>query len=376
MRRVAEYYADKAGVGRHGFCDGLRGWAALSVMVYHVLRAEDVLVHLYQRIVVLDGPLAVTVFFAVSGFSLRCVVGERSVLLAWAARWPRLAMPCVFHAFVGTLALHTTDAVMYVYNVAFAALYAFFPPPGGPMAVTPAFVTAMYTRGGEMSPQIWTMRYEMAGSVAIFAGTLALAHAPRPSWGAFAVATLLVFASCPKMCFFIMGAFFQSRWDLQPGRELVALVWGVGFALPALLMRGYDTWAWGGQALSLLRVAMLFECVHTSATMQRFLSTSLSTFLGRISFSLYLCHYYVIEFMGQHMAPGAARATTCVAASLALAVFSEPVDQASMRASKKFARWLVGPPSGDERGRVPCAAADEPASVAGGEGSAPSEQRV
>jgi peptidoglycan/LPS O-acetylase OafA/YrhL len=91
------------GATRLRFLDGLRGWAAVVVLLHHVfidgLPANALMADrsLWAKVFFLNGTLAVSVFFVISGFSLSIrylETGNGSALGRIAAgRYLRLALP-------------------------------------------------------------------------------------------------------------------------------------------------------------------------------------------------------------------------------------------------------------------------------------------
>src|SRR5262249_19664836 len=92
-------------VQRYVFLDGLRGWGAVAVLLFHylvqVFPTDAETASVLRRIIFLNGSMAVWVFFVVSGFSLSIGYVERRDARALArlaiGRYPRLAIP-VFSA--------------------------------------------------------------------------------------------------------------------------------------------------------------------------------------------------------------------------------------------------------------------------------------
>ena len=324
---------------RHAWCDGIRGWAALTVAVYHNLQQWHVIPSFYKQTLVLDGSFAVVIFFAVSGFSLRCVRDERAIVRTALCRWPRLALPCFMHYGVAFTFLYPNDWYRHIYMAAYASFYAFFPLVGGMFSTPPHLVSEMYNLGSSSSLVLWTMEFEMLASMIIFACSLASRHVRQPSVPCLATVMALTFACCPKLCFFLVGAIHQSRWEtsdrvIRPVALLCSMV-ALGFST-------FEIWTWGWQLVALIRVATLLQIVRESHHARSFLSARVSTHMGSISFSMYLCHYYVMHLVYRY-APQKWGIGVSLACSLALAAATAPFDRWSMSKCKAVAAHLLKP---------------------------------
>lgn len=69
------------------FLDGLRGWAAIFVLLYHVfcdaIPFDDRAAALLQLFLPFSGIMAIFIFFVVSGFSLSVDYLDRGDLKSW-----------------------------------------------------------------------------------------------------------------------------------------------------------------------------------------------------------------------------------------------------------------------------------------------------
>src|SRR5262245_49552116 len=99
--RTADPVSRAVPAERYVFLDGLRGWGAAVVLVYHylvqVFPPSQEAASILSRVIFLNGTMAVWVFFVVSGFSLS--IGyirrrdARALTRLAIGRYPRLAIP-------------------------------------------------------------------------------------------------------------------------------------------------------------------------------------------------------------------------------------------------------------------------------------------
>ena len=165
---------------RFRFLDGLRGWAAVVVLLHHVfidgLPANGFMADriLWAKVFFLNGTLAVSVFFVISGFSLsiRYLDGGDGRALARIAsgRYLRLALPI--------LAICAITHALLVSGVIPPAAHR--PPPlDAFLTFTPTLehllsfsllkVFVAYSGAETYDPPLWTMSYELYGSFLVFA---------------------------------------------------------------------------------------------------------------------------------------------------------------------------------------------------------------
>ena len=342
----AKWMFASRGIGCHDFCDGMRGWAAVAVLICHMMPAAVV----PQLYLLADGPFAVAIFFSVSGFSL-CCVQQKNATRSMLARWPRLAIPCAFHAALGSLITHPLDAPRLGYNLMYGVVGTFLGPP--PQVGTPgasATLLKLWSMGNASQFQLWTMKYEYAASLALWLQLLMPPLTMRLSLRV--VAGVLVLVWFPWLGFFAIGAAKHARWAEQDGSELACSV-AVGALLASWLVPFAElSYAW--HLLAAARVWLLFTVVERSALTRRALGCGASIFMGRISFSVYLCHSYVKAIMQPEGVKGALSA---IAMSVGVGALLTFVDRWAIWASREWAASvLLAPPetpSSEETINVP-----------------------
>jgi len=391
------------------YLDGLRGWAALFVLFHHLLLAfapdgHEAGIKTSPAAAPLsfltDGPLAVSIFFILSGIVLTAAVtaagekGTRIGLVALALkRWLRLGLP-IFAAGLVVLALLSLQVDRSI-AIGWAAesswMRKFFPPaydPGVLDVLREAFVTAFV--GPETpvhDPVLWTIRIEFPGSLLIFLLALYLpAGWLRLGLGLVTgIALALVPQGLPggwiaNYCsLFALGLVLHDLVWLDARREIEPGAWRgpVGVTLvicglclfPLFGLSVYDPAASppdpARQAIlgtSQIRAGLVVAGVMLAPVLQQFLSNMVSGFLGRVSFGLYLLHAPLIwSFGGLAYLPlqpllgpvTAATTASVIVATLAIAMawlFHHAVEQPSMKLSARIAALFSAPRAGRNRG--------------------------
>ncbi|OUL88690.1 acyltransferase family protein [Paraburkholderia hospita] len=280
---------------RAPFLDGLRGWGALVVVVYHIFveiyptspRAANMLL----RFALFNGTLAVVIFFIVSGFSLSVGFlesGERRRLQQiLTGRYFRLAIPILMATGIAYICAkfglilnvdRKIAAQQLLPAIRFAVFGVFFD--NHDPVRTPI-------------PQLWTMPIELLGSVIVLAffWVVGLRHVR------FRLYPLILVALCfynPMLAAFFVGIVFAElnkrnmTGTIQP---FAAFMFFFGTA-SAVFLPG------NGYLATLVAASLITFGAIFSATGRRILSGALSRFLGEISFPLYLLHGLVIYSYG------------------------------------------------------------------------------
>ena len=165
---------------RFRFLDGLRGWAAVVVLLHHLfidgLPANSFMADraLWAKVFFLNGTVAVSVFFVISGFSLSIRYLEtgdgRALGRIAAGRYLRLALP-----------IFAICAVTYVLLVSglippaaqrpspLDQFLGFTPSIDGLLGFSLLKVFVAYSGAESYDPPLWTMTYEFFGSFMVFA---------------------------------------------------------------------------------------------------------------------------------------------------------------------------------------------------------------
>lgn len=323
--------------------DGLRGWAALFVIFHHLELGffptikgsnDGVSPVLGPFSFLTDGPLAVAIFFLLSGIVLAEAVqaalrrhGPEKIGLTGLVlkRWLRLGLPIVA---TGLLILvlfvsvgnHTQEASAISGSDWMQTLF----PPG----YHPGFFEVLRetTIGAFVGPQtpvhdpvLWTIRIEFLGSILVFLLCLFIpAGFARLAACAISGALLIAVPSwLPHFCaLFAVGVAIHdiaNHFHRQlEARSLSCDVLGLAAILtatmiypvlnllvPDLMQRlGNFVDPFGHMSQWTARSILIVVGTLLSPTARTFLSLPVSVFLGRISFGLYLLHLPIFFSLG------------------------------------------------------------------------------
>jgi peptidoglycan/LPS O-acetylase OafA/YrhL len=351
--------------------DGLRGWAAMMVVLSHLWgQFARHLVPAYGHPLlraISDGHIAVLIFFVLSGvaLSLRFVRKPQPVPLLGmvAARYVRLVVPILATTLIVCLLLWlgiagSPEAARLGRSEIFLGARHDLP-----TSLYEALTFSLYSVLFDYDPQttfnssLWTMPVEFKGSLIVFALLFAFSHLPRAGRRARLIA----------MCALTVAAILLSKQ--------LAACFIAGYALAELLHASRDTSKWSRLASLLFITASVGlyslrgEHDDNSGTLlaigivaaglffpaaRRVLSSAPSRWLGRLSFPLYLIHVPVIACSGwfyltlrQHsVAADVATHSTVLIALIACIVAAEllmPVERASIRLSRAVGKALPLP---------------------------------
>jgi peptidoglycan/LPS O-acetylase OafA/YrhL len=329
--------------------DGIRGWAALVVLLFHLtwelygatfpaLRAPWLKFPL-------DGTLAVFVFFVLSGDALSNAYLRRaddgSLARMVAKRWFRLAGPILLASVLVYLLMRAglvfnREAATVVGREDWMGDWLAFEP-GLRTLLDFAFVGAFALPSAGPGPAVsygpflWPMGIELVGSMAVFASLPALRRMRRPLEAVLAVAAFLAWYGSWYALFFIgvALAMLRERGAFERLRAMPAA--GAASALGVVAVVAADAWsATRGHESVRLDIAfatLLVFCVYANARATAMMRGAASRWLGRVSFPLYLTHFAVIvSFTSWAVLASAdsphpvAAAAAVVAASVAVAL--------------------------------------------------------
>lgn len=311
--------ADPASTERLHQLDGLRGVAALVVVVFHGLaafapaltpdlHADPHWIADVPLAVAFNGPFAVMVFFVLSGFVVSTAVTRRSdpVMLTISLRYLRLTLPALASILLAWALLQifpTSAAGLHAANGARWLIHIHNGDIPSLIAALQHGVYGIYRWGAsDFNNVLWTMRPELAGSVGIYLIYAMLPHRYRSAALVVTLPLILLVGSPLYYCAFSLGALLQEARSagrlprISPafffGLGLVLGSHGAGFAerhgfdvLPVLLQPGNKE----GVLYALAAAFVVYGCL-TSRRVSRLLSSPSCLFLGRISFGLYLVH--------------------------------------------------------------------------------------
>jgi peptidoglycan/LPS O-acetylase OafA/YrhL len=351
--------ADQA-AKRFRFLDGLRGFAAVGVLFYHVfidgLPADALMADrtLWAKAFVLNGTLAVCIFFVVSGFSLSIryleTGDERGLARIAAGRYLRLAIP-----------IFAICAITYLLMIAAAippatarpapldAFLTFTPSLDGLLSFSLVKVFVAYSGAETYDPPLWTMSYEFFGSLMVFA-ILAGMRARKSRTLVFGL-LFLALALCQSFYALFVGGILLA--DLHrhiatwPHAKPAGVALGIGGLALSLVLP-----PWFG--LPYIAVAILLTAsVATCAPIRALFENRLSDYLGKISYPLYLVQATVIYAfslwclrtlaafdIGAETQRWIADGATIPVAFICAAAFS-PINEFAVKVSRKFGAAAV-----------------------------------
>lgn len=348
--------------------DGLRGWAAIFVLLHHVsqqvggAQAPQWHFKFFDRPfsfipLFLDGRLSVFVFFALSGFVLSrpfFTSGSRLQVLDLALRrYPRLAIPIICYCII-----------VFVYSVTLAPSVADVASqhhlkPTYYLKSQPTFWDALaaglyrvylpYGPRTQFSAALWTMNPELLGSFLLF-GILLICGRSRffliSGLFAFAIYGHLNAIPIEAMALGALIAFAVS----QPWHERIVakcttwrLLVSCGFIAALAAASGRPLRA--DQMLPYCGAALVYATA-VSPWLQIALGSRLSLWFGKISFPLYLIHMLAI-FLGTAPlalwgkdAP-AVPFLMMVGGALLLARLFLPIEDLAVKGSRAVSKWML-----------------------------------
>jgi peptidoglycan/LPS O-acetylase OafA/YrhL len=326
---------------RDGSLETLRGVASVIVLVTHTVIAffpslygtfgeSDPAFSLRRTpfFALLNGQAAVVFFFVLSGFVLthRYFATHDSDII-WRGmikRWPRLAAP--------TLIVVLVAWVGFVFNVYwYREASALFKTPwlesfgGGfpELAVVSNFwfaladgaILSFLRRGSQYNSNLWTMTYELSGSLMIFMFAIA---AVKLRWLHVGLRVLLVAIAfivagsiSPLFSAFIFGAVLSWVYVVKP-IQVTPLIACIGLLI-AFYLAGYSPgsrpYNWltkigagiqYGQYVWIFASAIAIVSVEGCHVLAKTLSGRLGRFLGTMSFPIYLAQIVVICSIGSY----------------------------------------------------------------------------
>jgi peptidoglycan/LPS O-acetylase OafA/YrhL len=300
------YRPDIDGLTPHrlGFLDGLRGWGAVFVLLFHVfcdgLPPYAPIAEKLSLFIPFNGKFAVFVFFIVSGFSLTIdylVRGNpRSLAKIAVGRYFRLAIPVFFACLVVHLAMLAGLIAPPGERLPIFQQMIRFEPTAAHLFQFSLFdVFFDYRYSDTYIGPLWTMSYELIGSFMVMAAVLVVRSAPmRPLILVCLSAALLCVPKFAILALFPLGlliadAFTRGWLDCRPalGFFLILLATAIPFLFPR------DVWLWSIGAVAIVVGSI---CVPQ---LRMFLANPFSLHCGKICFPLYLMHGPIMWIVGE-----------------------------------------------------------------------------
>ncbi|MCJ8014141.1 acyltransferase [Paenibacillus sp. KQZ6P-2] len=321
------------------YLDGLRGLAACVVVVSHffqvfapsVFEGKQEIVHFaFESFaartplnVLFNGNFSVCVFFVLSGFVLSwryfCTKDKIHIYSSALRRFFRLAVPAalsvIFAYVVMLLGLGYFDDIRQ--TTLSSMPDPFVASSNVLVMIQEALFRTFFTYGSAYNPVLWTMTYELLGSFLIF-GFLLTVGKFRFRFIGYTILTVLLIDS--YYLGFVLGMVLS---DLKySGRNWLTVIqrpWITPFLLCAGLYLGsypyvgtestvYSVLVWKTSSnfsffvfYHTLGACLTLIALLNSSRLQSLFSRELFSYLGKISFSLYLLHFTIICSLGSYI---------------------------------------------------------------------------
>lgn len=385
------------------YLDGLRGVAAINVMIMHFF------IILFPAMIYIDrmpshlgnlehifsstplgligaGNFSVCVFFVLSGYVLTqkyFKTRDKKIIISGAVRrYIRLFVP-VFAAIILSFLLASTgvfhyyiETVMISGNNNYANYWTFTPNIFD--AVKQAVWGSFFTGDDTYNPVLWTMTTEFYGSMLVFAMILLLG-VQRNRW-TFYLAASVFFFNYYYFAFIIgmgLADIFNSKASIfKTDNKLILSV----LLLSGLFLGSYPVGTVTNDSLyrflnnglfeipkltyHILGASMIMYVLLSSRRMKKIFSSPVPVFLGKISYSLYLIHFLIISsftcalFLALYpvLPYWIAAFVSCFLSVLLIIplsyLFYKYVDMAGVRLSKTFYNRVVDPLISDISGNM------------------------
>jgi peptidoglycan/LPS O-acetylase OafA/YrhL len=291
--------------------DGIRGWASVSVFLFHLLAELFGTLRPEFRTIwthfLLNGHLAVMIFFVLSGDALAtaCFQGNNRIVLDYLVvkRYFRLTAPIALSCLLVfvLMKLHLVfpkQAGLIVHREDWIGQ--FIPFDASIITFVKFVFLGVYNipLNNPYNPFLWPMSYELMASMYVF---IYLFIAPRLRWPLLTLFSIIFYLAYFKSyctLFFIGVTFSKLRSMDFFEKAKKSIIWMVTstLALPILVIfefklkdgpLDYDS--------RNMIVAVLFVfLIYSSNWMTRIFRAKFSAFLGDISFPLYLFHFAVL----------------------------------------------------------------------------------
>lgn len=310
-----------------------------------------------------DGPLAVLVFFVISGYALSAatVAGkEVDFRLAIVARYFRLAIPIGVVTFATLLLLkanlffHQDVAMQGVGTRWMLPKYLFDPTVYGAVKFALYNVFFAYFPQSSYNVVLWTISIEFLGSLALFAYLSVFRRDGHVHWHVGFAAWMLLSVRFPYLACFMSGYLIAELrhcfHDLGNKNRFANLGCVFGFLAVATIA---SFLSFHDARIDQLLATALVAAVAFSPLLTWAFQARISRFLGWISFPFYLVHIPIIYSLSTYMFLSLPRSATYVAfnitatfaVSLAVATLLAPLEQQSVRLAKWLALEIVGFPN-------------------------------
>jgi peptidoglycan/LPS O-acetylase OafA/YrhL len=290
--------------------DGIRGWAAIVVLLFHLIweifGINYPIVRSPALYPLLDGSLAVNVFFVLSGdaLSLSFTQSHRNGIapLMVLKRYFRLAGPILFSCLTIYVLMKSGltfnhQAAPIVHREDWLGLFLSFKPHFLDMlrfAGIGAFTTALPATS--YNAFMWPMGIELVGSMIVFSLGIFYRRLRHPIAFLLSVSIALVLLKSVYALFFVgvlLGALRDAGAFAMLGRNVALNRLGSVLGLAAIYFADTFDYAHQPQSSLILASAIVFLC-YASVDIRAFMRSPISSFAGKISFPMYFMQFSVI----------------------------------------------------------------------------------
>lgn len=354
---------------RAGFLDGIRGWAAVIVLLDHIMvqflsKINPAFNSVYYRFFT-DGGLAVYVFFVLSGYALSIsfIKNNDTLILTELAlrRYIRLTIPILASSCIAYLLMK----YHLFFNVTAASLindkfwlgthYLFDPSFYKMLKFSLLEVYFRYSGLTTYNENLWTMQYELYGSFIVFA-LLALVYKLKRKWLIYLIMLFALDKICQPLESFMLGILLAeiSQFDFVKKQRDSLLFFLLGAVF--LSFGAYASYAlrnlYDPRHLSYFAASIVFATVLSKKISDLF-ENKISRFLGSISFPLYLTHVIVIcslsSFVYIYLIKNSFSLMLASNITFVITIFScilfafcfRPVERLSIKLARIFSSFLI-----------------------------------
>jgi len=317
------------------YLESLRGIAALVVVISHFVVAfypalfwgQSGYVHMRNGLelavaasplhVLYNGTFSVAIFFVLSGFVLTYQFfrdRQTGISLGPIAmkRYTRLLIPVLFSILLSFVFLrfgwYANQPAAELSRSDWLASYWTFNA-DLPTALYEAFIGAFFTNQTTYNSVLWTMSYELFGSLIVYTCVAVFGRHPKRHW--FYLLAVLIFRRSYYLAF-IVGMMLSDittrerslfRDIRHKGYYIALLATGLFLgSLPSAIPLEGTLYSGLGRIAAprtwyIIGASLVMTALLNSRRLQRLLSQSPFVFLGRISFSLYILHQLILGTM-------------------------------------------------------------------------------
>lgn len=378
-------------VTRVDFLDGIRGWASFVVLLEHILMSFlvlttpflkydrerlmadisssnylDILCGIFIKFITY-GRLSVLIFFVLSGYALsvgQLNLEKRKLALATTSRYFRLLIPILITSLIA-YALLKLD-LMFNLEVAttpekssnwLGTFYKFDASIKDVIKFSFYDVFFKYDNGKSYNSNLWTMPIEIIGSFMIYTYLGIYRSTEKINWKVILPSSIGLFIFKPLYSCFLIGYIIAEINKKYDGDYLFGILKTnkieIFFLLIFFTSAILSSYFRGNDYVTCLFASFIVISVSFSKNLKSFFSNGLSSYLGRISFPLYLIQIPIICSLSSFLylklpAFGFDIVTSnlinffsTIVVSLISATLLLPIEKISVKYSKKIGMFFI-----------------------------------